>query len=87
MYLSQVVALPFEAAVLPVIVREKAVDPTTEWTWLETCPGEVIGSLRCWVRGAQLTVHTELAVVVQRQAASAAMKMLWFIVLMSDWKE
>lgn len=38
--------------------REKAVEPTTAWTWPETCPGDTMGSDRSCVSGAQLTVQT-----------------------------
>jgi hypothetical protein len=69
--LSQVVASPDAAASLDVMEREKAEEPTTAWTWAESSPGDTMGSARCWVRGAQLTVQT-LDALVREKVAKAA---------------
>lgn len=50
---------------------EKADEPTTAWTWPEISPGDTMGSARCCVRGAQLTVQTFDALVQEKVAKAA----------------
>lgn len=64
-------ASPEEAASFAVMELEKAEEPTTAWTCPEISRGDTMGSARCCVRGAQLTVQT-LDAFVREKVAKAA---------------